>query len=295
MPMEGLHFWEAAVQILNGVIQVVRAIPLFPTPCPIHWASPRMTANMPSTDSDMPWDHAPLFHLFWQNSNLNPGRAMAMGQRIALDAVRPTGTPAPVHTAKTTHFPDTPHNTQNTWERRKSTRTFGDQPATLHDLAHILFPLQTREHDTTRLLPSGGAKYPIHTYVALCRFDGPSELTKQIAWYDNAQHGLVPVRACPPWQELAQTLGLDWTDEPAAIVMMIARPENMLAKYGERGGRFLLIEAGVHLGALSYQVAQADWAGCAIGSYHDEAILSLLGLSAPEHMAVLAYALGPKR
>src|SRR5690606_5947881 len=134
----------------------------------------------------------------------------------------------------------------------------------------------------------------IHTYVALCNVEGPPELAGHIAWYDNARHGLVPVRACPPWLEVARMLGVDWTSAPAAVVFMIGRPENMLAKYGERGGRFLLIEAGVHLGALSHQVAQADWAGCAIGSYQDAAVLSLLGLSAPKHVAALAYAFGPK-
>ena len=252
-----------------------------------------MPSNPPSSDSDTPWDNAPLFHLFWKNGKLNPSRSLAMGQRIALDAVRPAGTPAPVYAASAIPFPNPVSDTESVWKRRRSQRTFGCQPATLHDLAHILYPLQAREEGTTRLLPSGGAKYPIHTYVALCRFDGPAALTGQIAWYDNARHGLVPVCACPPWQDLAQTLGLDWVDEPAAIILMVARPENMLAKYGERGGRFLLMEAGVHLGALSHQVAEANWAGCAIGSYHDDAVLSLLGLSAPDHVAVLAYALGP--
>ncbi|CAM4406676.1 Nitroreductase [Bordetella tumbae] len=253
-----------------------------------------MPSDMPP-DSDSPWADAPLFHLFWKNGELNNSRAMAMGQRIARDAVRPAGTPAPVHRAGVVALPDAPESDINAWERRVSERSFSEAPATLPDLGRILHPLRMRLQGTTRLLPSGGAKYPMQVYVALCRLDGPSELTGQIAWYDNARHGLVPVCACPAWPELARMLGVDWEQAPAAVLFMIARPENMLAKYGERGGRFLLIEAGVYLGALGYQVAQADWSGCAIGSYHDEAVLSLLGLSAPRHVATLVYACGPKR
>ncbi|CAM4290542.1 SagB/ThcOx family dehydrogenase [Bordetella muralis] len=208
----------------------------------------------------------------------------------------------PVHRAGTLALPevsnddaDAPDRDTSVWNRRASSRSFGDESATLRDLGHVLHPLRTRSQGTTRLLPSGGAKYPIQTYVALCRLDGPKALSGQIAWYDNVRHGLAPVCACPSWPDLAHTLGVDWIDEPAAVVFMVARPENTLAKYGERGGRFLLIEAGVQLGALSYQVAQIDWAGCAIGSYHDEAVLALLGLSAPRHVAVSAYAFGPKK
>ena len=253
-----------------------------------------MPADPHPNPSDKPWADAPLFHLFWKNGDLNPSRSRAMGQRIALDATRPGGTPAPTFTAGTTRLPDVPAEVTDAWQHRHSSRAFGTAPATLQDLSHILHPLRTRTEGTTRLLPSGGAKYPIHTYVALCRLKGPAELAQHIAWYDNARHGLVPVCPCPPWPELARTLGVDWTDEPAAVVLMVAHPGQMLAKYGERGGRFLLIEAGVHLGALSHQVAQAGWAGCAIGSYHDDAILTMLGLSAPRHVAVLTYAFGPE-
>ena len=247
------------------------------------------------SDSDSPWADAPLFHLFWKNGELNNSRAIAMGQRIARDAVRPAGTPAPVHRAGVVALPDAPESDINAWERRVSERSFSEAPATLPDLGRILHPLRTRLQGTTRLLPSGGAKYPIHTYLALCRLDGPSELACHIAWYDNIRHGLVPLRMCPPWRDLARALGVDWTDEPAAVVFMVGRSENMLSKYGERGGRFLLIEAGAHLGALSYQIAQMDWAGCAIGSYHDAAVLSLMGLAGTGHIAILAYAFGAKK
>lgn len=249
---------------------------------------------LPDAADDERWKDAPLFHLFWQNSELNPSRAAVLGQRIAADAERPGGTPAPLHGRGAWPLPDAPAVRTDVWARRASTRTFGPQPATLDELGRLLHPLRARPDGQTRLLPSGGAKYPLQAYVALCRLEGPPALSRQIAWYDNARHGLAPLRPCPPWPELARALAVDWTDEPAAVVMLVAQAETMLAKYGERGGRFLLIEAGTQLGALGYQVADAGWAGCAIGSFHDDALLALLGLQAPRHLAVLAYACGPQ-
>ena len=249
----------------------------------------------PGFDSsdDAPWADAPLFRQFWKNGELNASRAVSMGQRIALDAARPGGTPGPVHSRAAVPLPDLAGDAAAAWQRRHSTRAFGPQAASVQDLGALLHPLRARRHEPYRLLPSGGAKYPIQTYVALCRLDGPRELAGRIAWYDSEAHGLTPVRDCPAWETLARVLGVDWPDEPAAVIFLIARPENMLAKYGERGGRFMLLEAGAYLGALGYQAAQADWGGCAIGSFHDAALLSLLGLDAERHLAVLAYACGP--
>jgi hypothetical protein len=86
---------------------------------------------------------------------------------------------------------------------------------------------------------------------------------------------------------------VDWPERPAAVLFLIAEPAGTLAKYGERGGRFVLIEAGVWLGALGEQVAAMNAAGCAIGAFEDAAVLALLGLDPQRHLAVLAYACGP--
>lgn len=237
---------------------------------------------------------APLFELFWKNSELNASRAQVLGQQIAADAMLPPGTPPPVYNAAAVPLTDAPAAEAAIWARRASGRQFGTAPATLDALGQVLHPLREHAGQATRILPSGGGKYPLHVYLALCRVDGEPALQGQIAWYDYARHGLTPIRACPSWPDLARALAVDWNDEPAAVAFVIGRPGTMLNKYGERGGRFMLMEAGVYLGALSHQVAARDWAGCAIGSFHDPAVLELLGLDPAGHLAVLAYAFGPR-
>ncbi|WP_202946586.1 SagB/ThcOx family dehydrogenase [Achromobacter arsenitoxydans] len=237
---------------------------------------------------------APLFKLFWQNGELNPTRAALLGRRIAADAVRPSGTPAPRHGEAAQPLPDAPADEARRLARRESSRRFGAAPVALEELGRLLHPLRAHVGQQNRLLPSGGGKYPLHVYVALRHVGMPSPWQGRIAWYDSASHGLVPVGNCPAWPALADILGVDWPEPPAAVVFMIGRPETILAKYGERGGRFLLIEAGVYLGALGQQAADMGWSGCAIGSFHDQAVLGLLELDASRHLAVLAYACGPR-
>jgi SagB-type dehydrogenase family enzyme len=255
---------------------------------------------MSSSDADSTFDAAPLFHLFWDNGALNPSRAQVMHERIAHDAARPYQPPRPLHAAAGVDLPAPCAERNAAWLQRRSVRAFGPERWTLDAVAHLLAPLRAREgagltdaDAQTRLLPSGGGKYPVQAYVALCRIDGPPAVQNSLAWYDPARHALTPVVPCPDWPTLSKTLGVDWPDAPAVVVLLVAEGAGTLAKYGERGGRFLLIEAGVHLGALGYQAAEAGWAGSAIESFDDDAVLALLGLTAPRHLAMLAYASGP--
>jgi SagB-type dehydrogenase family enzyme len=246
---------------------------------------------MPSPPS--PWQDAPLFHLFWHNGELNPARAEVMRARIAEDAARVWSPPRPLHAAAGVALPD-PVHPGDALAQRHSGRRFGDARWGVQELGRVLAPLRARPGDSdTRRLPSGGAKYPIQAYAALYGTDDAIAAEPGIHWYDPIGHALVPVAPCPAWPALSRLLGVDWPERPAAVLFLIAEPAGTLTKYGERGGRFVLIEAGVWLGALGQEVAAMHAAGCAIGSFEDAAVLALLGLDPQRHLAVLAYACGP--
>ncbi len=246
---------------------------------------------MPSPPS--PWQDAPLFHLFWHNGELNPARAEVMRARIADDAARAGSPPRPLHAAGGIALPD-PVHPDDALAQRHSGRRFGDARWGAQELGRVLAPLRARpDASDTRRLPSGGAKYPIQAYAALYASDDAPTPAQGIHWYDPLAHALVPVAPCPAWPALSTLLGVDWPERPAAVLFLIAEPAGTLAKYGERGGRFVLIEAGVWLGALGQEVAAMKAAGCAIGSFEDAAVLDLLGLDPRRHLAVLAYACGP--
>ena len=73
----------------------------------------------------------------------------------------------------------------------------------------------------------------------------------------HALHDLGPV---PPWADLDPLLAAsDLTTPPAVVLLLVADTELVVAKYGERGGRFALIEAGAIDGlSIGYRTISAE-------------------------------------
>ena len=68
----------------------------------------------------------------------------------------------------------------------------------------------------------------------------------------------------------------------------------MTWKYGQRGYRYLHLDAG-HVCQNLYLAAEAIGAGaCAIGAFDDDALNGLLGLDGINHFVIYAAAVGKK-
>lgn len=231
---------------------------------------------------------APLFAQFWLNSCLNPARASLIRERIAEDAVRNPPPPRPRWIGAASPLPPVPESVSEPWAARRSHRRFSPAPLTSIQLSQLLWPLSARA-DGSRQLPSGGAKYPLLAYALLLAVE---DNTPKVAWYDPLNHGLTQIGEAPSWATLAPILGVDWESPPAVVFVITAQPQNMLAKYGERGGRFTLIEAGLYLGALDSGATRLGLAGVALGSFDDRRTLQLLDADPQSELAVITYAVG---
>lgn len=234
---------------------------------------------------------SPLFDLFWTNSELNATRASLLRERIAADAAHPYEAPEPVYAGAPSRLPAVSSSLTAAYGRRRSERDFSASGLGRDDLSHLLAPFAMRP-DGTRPLPSGGGKYPLWIYAALLRVDSAPDLAGRLCWYDPRSHGLCPLDQRPPWSELQTTLGTSWDTAPAAIFFVVGKRGQMTAKYGERGGRFMLMEAGGYLASLSLAAAERQLAAVALGSFLDRRVLSLLGLAEDEHLAMFAFATG---
>lgn len=235
-------------------------------------------------------DPAPLFRLFWDNSSLNSSTVQVLRERIAIDAAqayRPYR-PSQVHSAQA--LPKTTSSLEKVWSHRRSQRSFSRKALSAQQLSNLLRPFRVGA-DGQHALPSGGGKYPLQLYVALLNVQ-VAPLAGKLAWYDPEQHGLVPLGPVPDWAELARIIGVDWPQPPAAVFFIIARSDSLTNKYGERGGRFMLLEAGAHMLALDMETAAQMLGGVPIGAFMDQALLALLQLSPKQHQAVLCYACG---
>ncbi len=232
-------------------------------------------------------EDAPAFAQFWLRSSLNSTRGAIMRERIERDAVHASQPPRLSLPEGASALPSPSRVVRENWATRRSERVFLAKSVKQQALSDVLWPLSERQTGQ-RQLASGGGKYPLLTYVIAQSIEG---MPASILWYDPQAHGLVSIAAAPTWSTLARALGVDWT-APPVIAVVTARPEGMLAKYGERGGRFVALEAGSYMGALQIETARAGLCGVAIGSFLDQQLLNLLIAPQATDLVMFAYAFG---
>lgn len=264
-----------------------------------HWCH-----GLPPVEADTagPDAAAPSFMGFWRASELNPTRAWRMHQRIEEDAAIEHEAPRPVFAKAPQSLPQPDASVAEAWAARRSVRAFADRAVSLRDLSTLLWPM-ARRPDGGRGLASGGGKYPLQAHVVSWQLsDADRPLPPTLCWYDPLAHGLTPIAAAPAWEVMKPIVGVDM-NRPAALMVVTAQLGPHAAKYGERGGRFMLLEAGSWLGAWQAETARLGLGGVVIGAFQDRALLRQLGPHvsgegrAPgdvssEHVVVAVYALG---
>lgn len=232
-------------------------------------------------------DDAPLFWQFWRHSELNTARRALMLERIERDAVQGSDGVRPIWPQAATPLPAPDASVHIPWARRRSERQFAARPLAPKALSNLLWPLSERA-DGHRQLASGGGKYPLRVYVIGWALEGTPPA---VHWYDPQRHGLTRRAAAPSWPDLAEVLG--WADStPAAVLVVTALVDGMVAKYGERGGRFALLEAGSYLGALQWECARSGLGSLALGSYDDQRLLHVIHADAERELAMAVCAVG---
>lgn len=143
-----------------------------------------------------------------------------------------------------------------------------------------------------RTYPSGGGLYPLEIYPVLQRVEG---IADGIYHYDPFAHELEEVRLGNFHAEFAaMTFGQDMLATANAILFITAVLERSMWKYGQRGYRYVWIEAG-HLGQNLYLVSGAlGLAPVALGGFYDAEADALLGVGGAEK-TIYAICVGQPR
>ena len=168
--------------------------------------------------------------------------------------------------------------------RRRSRREFEDHPLTPEELAQILWAAQgiTDQEGLKRAAPSAGALYPLDLYVVVGR-RGVEGLREGAYHYLPQSHSLELVSSGDSRQALAQhASGQMFIAEAPVVVVVTAEYQQTTKKYGERGVRYVHMEAG-HVGQdICLQVQALGLATVTIGAFQDEEVTRTLGLP-PNH------------
>ena len=180
-------------------------------------------------------------------------------------------------------------------KKRKSQRNFDRAPVDLSKLSTILKNSCGVTHNwsagQSRAQPSGGGRFPIEIYPIVLR--GSAELPSGVYHYGVRDHALDVL-----WErgfsdeDVARLFTYEWARDASFFLVMTGVFYRNQMKYGERGYRYVLLEAG-HIGQNVYLNAAAlDVKCCALGGTFDVNLEKLMDIDGITESVVYALALG---
>lgn len=177
---------------------------------------------------------------------------------------------------------------------RESDREFTDEPVSLSTLSKILRNAYSvrPNSDGFRVVPSAGASYPLELYVAAFN---TTEFENGLYHYNLYDDTLEKIRT-GLFRDQIQTYSHDqeFAENASLLILLTATFSRTTYKYGERGYRYALIEAG-HVGQNIYLSSEhLDIGICASGGFADDEIARLFNLPEDEQ-PIYSFFLGTTR
>lgn len=192
-----------------------------------------------------------------------------------------------------------PTDLRSAIEDRRSLRAYSGEPLTLEELSWLLWATQgVREvsprPSTLRTVPSAGARHPFETYLLV---NGVEGLRPGLYRFLALEHKLVEA-------DLGEAVADDVTEacyrqgmvkKSAVAFIWTAVSYRNTWRYGERGYRYMHLDAG-HVCQNLYLAAEAVGCGaCAVGAFFDEKINGILGVDGEEQFVIYVATVGKKR
>jgi SagB-type dehydrogenase family enzyme len=188
--------------------------------------------------------------------------------------------------------------------QRRSTRRFSKASLDNEELSFLLWCTQgiseTVRDDAGEILhhlrtvPSGGARHPLETYLAIHRVDG---IRPGVYRYLPDSHSLLLVAEASDLPALMTRLcyGQAYAGEASVVFIWAAIPYRTEWRYGYIAHRMIAMDAG-HVCQNLYLAAESIGAGaCAMLAYDQEGTDSLIGVDGSDEFAIYLAAVGKKR
>jgi SagB-type dehydrogenase family enzyme len=213
--------------------------------------------------------------------------------------IRPVREVVPVFGEVKLPSPETtgPMSVEEAIARRRSVRSYTDESLSPEDLSQLLWAAQgiTDPARGFRAAPSAGATYPLEVYV-VAGPEGVTGLAEGVYRYDPFEHALENILRGDIRSDLADAaMRQTWVREAPINIVIAAVYERTTDRYGDRGIRYVHMEAG-HVGQNLYLQAEARGLGMVVvGAFHDEQVQTLLRLPAdqkPLYIIPIGYPAG---
>ncbi len=172
---------------------------------------------------------------------------------------------------------DSAASVESTLLKRRSVREFRDVPLTLEDLSQLLWAAQgITNRAGFRTAPSAGALYPLEVYALVGNVPGlPAGL------YHYIPHGHELLRIADG--DTRSSLVRAAYDQPSiaeapAVLALCAVYERVTEKYGERGLRYVHMEAGHAAQNVYLQAVSLHLGTVVLGAFDEKRVKDVLRL-----------------
>ncbi|HOD82661.1 MAG: Nitroreductase family protein [Planctomycetes bacterium ADurb.Bin126] len=186
-------------------------------------------------------------------------------------------------------------------EQRRSLRDFRDQPLEEVELSWLLWACQgvrmVSSLATFRNVPSAGARHALDTYLLVNRVEG---VTAGLYRFIAARHELELIRPDEGGAHSLKArfahacLGQHFIASAGVVLIWAADVYRMAWRYGQRGYRYLHLDAG-HICQNAALAAEAIGCGlCPVAAFDDDLLNAALGLDGCDHLALYLAAVGKR-
>jgi len=163
--------------------------------------------------------------------------------------------------------------------RRKSVRSFRQEPLDKEEVGQILWAAYGKNLYGKKTAPSAGATYPLEIYLAAGLVNGIPAVVYRYREEDHALELHIPgdIRRALAGAAFNQ----QFIAEAPACVIVAAEFIRTTSRYGERGKRYVFMDAG-HVGENVHLQAEALGLGTVmVGAFDDDAVSSVLKVKKP--------------
>jgi SagB-type dehydrogenase family enzyme len=178
-------------------------------------------------------------------------------------------------------------------KNRRTVRSFQKKALKLDQFTQLLWAGYGITEGFRRTVPSAGALYPMDLYVAIGK-DCVEWVDEGVYHYVPEEHSIQLVTGADVRAEISRaSLFQSWIADAPVSFIITAEYRRITIKYGDRGIRYAIMEAG-HMAQNIFLQAEALGLGAGIvGAFHDEKIIKIAALPV-NHYPLLIMPVGYK-
>jgi SagB-type dehydrogenase family enzyme len=179
-------------------------------------------------------------------------------------------------------------------KKRRSVRNYSPKAMSIAQLSQLLFAAQgitgKMYGQPLRSTPSAGALYPFEIYIVV---NNVKDLPQGIYHYSILEHAIELIKAGDFSSQITSAgLKQEMLGEADVTFVLSAIFDRARHKYGERGFRYVYMEAG-HISQNIYlQAVSLGLGSVSVGAFLDKKVNELIGVDGHNEAAIYLHAVG---